>query len=293
MPKKIRPVISLILLIIALAAGAFYVAGHHALLKQLSRTPPLTSLIVLALYIAMFGVLVLILSATLKICQVNLKGSENSLLNSHSLFINFFVPGQGGPAYRGLYLYKKHQLRVKNYIIATLLYYAIYAVVSVCLLLVGSRPWWQTILAVGAAAAVSWGVIQQYTKRAQLDKNSLKLSATNLSYLTAVTVLQTIVQATIYAVELHSVNKHITISQVITYTGAANLALFVSLTPGAIGIRESFLIFTERLHHISSANIIIANIIDRSVYLIFLLILLIITFGWHIKNKQGSVFKLI
>jgi uncharacterized membrane protein YbhN (UPF0104 family) len=110
----------------------------------------------------------------------------------------------------------------------------------------------------------------------------------NVMLLFLATVLQAIVQVTIYAVELHSVNHHISLSQIITYTGAANLALFVSLTPGAIGIRESFLIFTEHLHHISSANIILANVIDRSVYLIFLLILVVLVSIWQIKNKWDS-----
>ena len=210
---------------------------------------------------------------------------ENAKLNVHSLLINFFIPGQAGPAYRGAYLYKRHQLRIKNYVIVTLLYYVFYAVVSVFLLLVARLPWWQTLGALMVVTALGLLAIRKYSARTKVRTDSLDFNPVNISYLFLATILQAVVQVTIYAVELHSANSHIAMSQIITYTGAANLALFVALTPGAIGIRESFLIFTEHLHHISSANIIFANVIDRSVYLAFLLILAAMIAAWHVRNK--------
>jgi uncharacterized membrane protein YbhN (UPF0104 family) len=290
MSKKLRSAISIVLVLITIVFAVIYIADHRPLITQLKHTPLLVSLTVLALYGVMFGVLMLILSASVRICRTKLGKKEHAQLNSHSLFINFFIPGQGGPAYRGIYLNKKHNLRAKNYVIVTLMYYGFYAVVSIALLLISSRPWWQIIGAILLAAAFSLFVINKYSSRIKLNKHSLVLSPINLMYLFLATVLQSLVQLSIYGVELHNVDAHIKLSQVITYTGAANLALFVSLTPGAIGIRETFLIFTEHLHHISSANIIVANIIDRSVYLVFLLMLLVITFGGQalIKYKTGS-----
>lgn len=285
MPKKLRPLISLLLLVAAIAAAVYYLAGHRSLISQLAHTPLSTSLTVLALYVVMFGVLLLIFAASVRICRQRLERRENSLLNAHSLLINFFVPGQGGPAYRGLYLYRRYKLRVKSYIIVTLLYYAVYAIISVCLLLAASRPWWQTFLAAMAVACAGVLAIRRYSKRVKLDKHSLELTVYTVGCLVLATLLQTAVQICIYAVELHSVNGHISLGQIVTYTGAANLALFVALTPGAIGIRESFLIFTRHLHHISSANIIVANVIDRSVYLVFLLLLIVATIGLHLKGK--------
>ena len=66
------------------------------------------------------------------------------------------------------------------------------------------------------------------------------------------------------------------INQVISYTGAANFALFVNVTPGAVGIRETFLFFSEKLHHITNAAIIGSNVLDRSVYIIFLAIMFLV-----------------
>lgn len=284
MPKKLRPILSLVLLAAALVVAIIYLANHPSLLRQLGQTPPLVSLVVLVLYTVMFGVLVLVLDASVRMCRRRLTWGENSLLNSHSLFINFFIPGQGGPAYRGVYLYKKHKLRVKNYIVATLFYYALYAMVNVCLLFSGRRTWWEVLVAVAVVAAASWLVIRRYTRRNGLKTDVLDLSVSTIGYLLLATMLQTALQMVIYGVELHSVNPHIHFSQLVVYTGTANLALFVSLTPGAIGIRESFLIFTEHLNHISSANIIVANVIDRSVYLVFLLLLMVVTIVIHLKG---------
>ena len=155
------------------------------------------------------------------------------------------------------------------------------------MLLFASRPWWQTVLALLIVGAASIIAVQIYSRRSKTNPDSFNLSPANLSYLLLVTVLQAAFQIAIYAVELHSVNSHISLEQSMTYTGAANFALFVALTPGAIGIRESFLLFSRSLHHISSANIVSASIIDRAVFLVFLAILFVVTIIFHTKNKMS------
>lgn len=283
--KKRRPLISLVLILFTLFLASYYLIKHKYLISQLVHTPPLISLSILGLYALMFGVLMLILSSSLRICRLNIADSENAELNARSLFINYFMPGQGGPLYRGLYLNKCHKLKIKNFLAVTLLYYVIYLVVSISLLLIANRPWWQTFLAVSLILLVGISVIRFSSTRGKLKGTKLSLNPKALMYLVIATIVQAIVQTTIYAVELHSVNSHIHISQILTYTGAANLTLFVALTPGAIGIREAFLIFTEHLHHISSANIVVANVIDRSVYLTFLILLLAITIAIQFRGK--------
>ncbi len=195
------------------------------------------------------------------------------------------MPGQGGPAIRGLYLKKRHGLKIRSYVLVSLLYYAMYAVVSAFLLLAGSRPWWWTVLGVLAAGGGSWLVIHIYMRRSKLHEDALDLRPRLLLALLGVTALQTVLQIALYGVELQAVNPHIGFVQIMTYTGAANFSLFVALTPGAIGIRESFLLFSERLHHIGSTTIVAANVIDRGVYLIFLGALFVLTLVLHAKKS--------
>jgi uncharacterized membrane protein YbhN (UPF0104 family) len=61
--------------------------------------------------------------------------------------------------------------------------------------------------------------------------------------------------------------------------------MFAALTPGAIGIREAFLVFTQNLHHISSSTIVAANILDRAIYLVFLGLLFLLVVSTHAKDK--------
>ena len=194
--------------------------------------------------------------------------------------------GQAGPALRGAYLKKYYGLLVRKYIFVTLLYYGFYAVVSALLMLAGSQlPWYLTLLAVLVMAGIGYLVVTWYMRRRKLSEDGLDLSIRSLGFLLLATLLQAFVQMSIYFIELHSVHSHATLKRTLAYTGVANFALFVGLTPGAIGIRESFLVFSERLHHISSANIIAANIIDRSVYLVFLGIMFVVIVMTHVKRK--------
>ena len=179
----------------------------------------------------------------------------------------------------------KH-LKVRNYVFVTLIYYMFYAIISSLLLLVSTRPLWQSLGASILVGIISFIVIYLFVNRSHIKITDLNMSKTNIGLLFGATLLQALIQVAIYGVELHSVNPHIGISQMITYTGAANFALFVALTPGAIGIREAFLLFTRHLHHISSANIIAANVIDRAIFIIVLGILFLLTIGFHAKYKS-------
>jgi uncharacterized membrane protein YbhN (UPF0104 family) len=99
------------------------------------------------------------------------------------------------------------------------------------------------------------------------------------------TALQLAALVGVYYVELSSAAPGVSFGQVLTYTGAANFALFAAITPGAIGIREAFLVFSHNLHHISNTVIVAANIIDRAAYLIVLGIMFIMVLTLHAKDK--------
>lgn len=284
MTKKTRLILSSFIILLTLGGLVYYISKHRNLLTKLSQTPPSVILLILFLYGLWLVSLAFILQAILYMCRKSITASDNILLNAYSLFANFFIPGQAGPALRGVYLKKRNGVRYRDYIYGMLLYYFFYGIVSVVLLLAGSRPWWQTLIALLVTAGLGAVCFQLYTKRLKATGTNL-LGLKGASFLLLATLLQAVIQVGIYFVEVHTVNRHIALHQVITYTGAANLALFVGLTPGAIGIRESFLVLTERLHHISSSVIIEANVIDRAVYLIFLGLLFLLILTMHANKK--------
>jgi uncharacterized membrane protein YbhN (UPF0104 family) len=286
MNRRLRVSLAIVLICLTAAAFGYYINHNRYLLTQLAHTHASTLIWLILLYAAWFIALCLIVWASIRICQKSLDTKEGFLLNAYSTLVNFFVPGQGGIVVRGAYLKRIKKLKVRNYIYVTLIYYMFYAVIACVLLLAASRPLWQTLGSAIIVGVISLVIIHLFTSRSHLQTSELAITKTNLSYLIGATLLQAIIQVAIYGVELHSVNQHISLSQIITYTGAANFALFVALTPGAIGIREAFLLFTRHLHHISSANIVAANVIDRAIFIVVLGILFVITLGFHAKYKS-------
>jgi uncharacterized membrane protein YbhN (UPF0104 family) len=283
MKKYLKPALAVVILAATVGSFIYYAAKHPEILDKLKHLPPATLLLLLALNVVMFGFYVLVTRASLLLYGKHMGKQENLLFNAYSSLINFFGPGQSGPVFRGAYLKKRHNLGVKQYVFATLMYFGFYGVISVLFAFAGSRPWWQTALACIGAAAGSIVVMKWYRARSRLG--NIQWQPRYIGWIGAAAAMQLMTQAAIFAVELHNVGAHASFSQVLSYTGIANLALFVAVTPGSIGIREAFLLFSEKLHHIGSQTIVAANVVDRGVYLVFLGLLFILVITLHAKKK--------
>jgi uncharacterized membrane protein YbhN (UPF0104 family) len=285
MRRKLHLGIAFSLVILTVLAFVYYISHHHNLITKLANTSPTVIISLLLLYGVWFLSMCAVVWISLRICRKSLDIKEGIMLNGYSTLFNFFIPGQGGIALRGAYLKKVKNLSVRKFIFVTLIYYMFYAVISAVLLLINNRPWWQTLGALVVVILLSSSIIYLFRRKSESVAKGLKLTSTNVSILFLITLIQSFVQVAIYAVELHSTNSHISLGQAVTYTGAANFSLFVALTPGAIGIRESFLIFSRHLSHISIANIVSASLIDRAVFIVFLGILFVMTIGFHARYK--------
>lgn len=275
-----RPIVVVFVLVITAVAFIYFFANHPEVGQKLKHTS--LKLIIWLLFLYFLSILALAVTtvATLRICRLTVDKGEAFLLTAYSAVINFFGPLQSGPALRAVYLKKKYDLNLKKYAAASLIYLFFWGVYSGLMLLSGIIKWWLLVLLVLA------GISALLAKRAPAVKQRLEgLDLRWWYYLALATLVQISFVAVIYYSELRSVSPAITFHQAIIYTGAANLALFVSVTPGAIGFRETFLLFSQHLHHISSTNIVAASILDRAVYVIFLLILALFVFLTHAKRQ--------
>jgi uncharacterized membrane protein YbhN (UPF0104 family) len=279
--KLFKNLIAIGIILVTIFCFVYYLSKHPAILTQLKKTPPHLIFILLILY---FGTVIAVgftLLATLRLCNLQLKFKEVIMITVYSTVINFFGPLQSGPVFRAVYLKRKHNLKLKNYSLATLIYYGFYATFSGLFLLSGILKWWLLILVLAGLGSV-------YIFRNSNLKIAVRIRQLNLrslGLLGLVTLIQVALLAVIYYVEVRSIDPRISLDQAIIYTGAANFSLFVALTPGAIGFREAFLVFSRRLHHISLATIVTANVIDRCVYIVMLLVLVVFIFGLHINDK--------
>lgn len=287
MKRKLKLILGPIIIVATLTAFAWYIAKHPAVLDQLRDTSLATVLQIILLYIVILVALTIISVASVQLCRAHMKVGENFLLTSYTALLNFFGPGQSGPGFRGIYLKVRHNIAFKQYIFVTLIYYAFYAIFS-GILLFFAYSWWKTLIASLLIAAFSYLVIRWYVRK---NRRTLMLALPAKVYIRGVgiiaagTLLQIITTTLVYYVELRSVGSHASITQVMAYSGAANFALFVALTPGAIGIREAFLVFSSDIHHISNSTIVAANVLDRAVYLVFLGLVFLLVISMHAQKK--------
>lgn len=252
---------------------------------QLQKTSLATILLVILGYTAMTGVLIVLYKVMTDICKVNIPAKDNMLLTMYSNVVNFFGPLQSGPGFRLVYLKRKYNINVPAYIGVSLLYYVCFAVVSGLMLLSGIFGWWVLIIFGIAVVGICSGMprVLRIPQVRKLIPQVLPIKS--LGVLMLLSVVQVFVVAVIYFSELRSLAPGVSFGQAIIYTGAANFALFVSLTPGAFGFRESFLYFSRDLHGINESTIIAANILDRGIYVAFLGILFLIILGMHGHQK--------
>ena len=101
----------------------------------------------------------------------------------------------------------------------------------------------------------------------------------------SITLLQLMLLSLLYGIELKSVGYEASLSSTLSYTGSSNLALFVAFTPGAVGIREWFILTAQNIHEIPTDIVLSASLYDRAVYILFLGVLFMISSVFHIKKR--------
>ena len=280
--RYLRPVVAILILGLTIAVFARYIVHHPDALHKLAHVNAVTVLLLLGLYCLTLACLAFAQEGTLELCRTKLEHGEAFLLVSYTAIINFFGPLQSGPGFRALYLKKKYGTKLKNYTLATLLYLGFYATFSAVLLLSGVLGWLRLL---GLAAILFVVVLAGIRLQLPFIKKLGALRLRGAFKLGLATAAQVFLMALIFFTELRAVNPHIHFGQALVYTGAANFALFVSLTPGAIGFRESFLLFSQHLHHIDNNTIVNASLLDRGVYIVYLCLLLIAVLGLHTKQR--------
>lgn len=289
--------VALIVLIIAATFAVFanYLITHPEVINQLfSLSAPALILLTIA-YIGTIAANAFVLSVSLRMIGKSVHYSENFNLTGYSSVVNFFGPLQSGPGFRAAYLKQRHGVSIKSFFYATVIFYGFFAAINALVLLVALIPKLTNVAALliaGACAAVAaLGLFTVYKKSAKLRSalRSIKFTSPyfwliglGAFFLSACTTLA-------YFIELIHVDPTVNFVQATVYAAAANLALFVSLTPGAIGFRESFLILSQQLHQIPTNVVFAASIIDRAFYVVFLLALFVALLLFGARAKLRSV----
>lgn len=268
--------LAIIVLVAFFALIGVYIAVDPGIIVRAASIGWVNICLLVLLYCAVVTTNFVILMATVRLCGATLAARESLLLTIYSTVANFFGPLQSGPGVRAAYLKTRVGLRLRDFTLSTLFYYLAFGALNVALLFILLAPW-LSALAVLALVGITVFIWRRY-----------KLGEKGRQFLVIIgaTAAQVVLMGTVFFVELNAVSSHyIDYWRALIYGGSANLSLFVSITPGAIGFREAFLLFAQGLHHVSVADIASAGIVDRAFYILFLGALLVVSSLLHLRGR--------
>lgn len=261
---------------------------HPEVVANLTQTTPFTIFSVILMYAGSIGSLALLLHVLLQLYGKCLPYSEYFLLTAYSSLVNFFGPGQSGPGVRAMYLKVKYGIPFNRFIFGMFMYFAWLILFSGAMLFAPKIPWWLTCscIAILATASAFFIWLVAGPNKTALVPLECQPRLVRMVLMTGIgTAMQIAFLTAAYFAELRSVDSSVTLSQTISFTGAANFSLFVSITPGAIGIREAFLFLSQSIHGISVETITTASALDRAVYLLVLALLGLLVLLTHAAQR--------
>jgi uncharacterized membrane protein YbhN (UPF0104 family) len=283
--RQVRSALGIAILVATVLLFINYGRTHPGTFSQIGQVGLKTLFLVLFLYTLFVATNAVILFVNVQMCSRKISYSDGFLLTAYSTLVNFFGPLQSGPGFRAVYVKNKFGISLKSFGIASLFYYGFYAIFSLCMLLLGFEQTWIGLLVFLAVGAATLNFIR---KRLKSPEAKSLIHPRLIASVALVTFIQVFLISLIYFTELRSIDASISFKQAVIYTGAANFGMFVSLTPGAIGIRESFLLFAERLHHIPESTVLAASLLDRGIYFIFLGGIFALVSLFHVQRRLSS-----
>ncbi len=226
-------------------------------------------------------------------------------------FLNLITPFRGGLIYKTLYLKKKYNFSITNsfemnifiYLcsfllislvnIFTLLYLHIYNKILFFYII-----FFITIILITSFLFYYKQIINKIVKSNKLKKIlpdiDIKIYIKNynikkLYVLLLLNFSSFILICSQIFFSYKSINITLSLDKIVFLSGIMVLSLFVSLTPGNLGIQESIFIFSSKVIKINSIYSFMSSIIIRLTFSSLLLILFIISYFYlHIHNKNTN-----
>lgn len=291
--KNPRIRIALVVLIVGITLVVFgnYLITHPDVIRLIFSLSPAAITLLTMAYIGTILANAFVLSVSLRMMGKKVGFLENASLTGYSSVVNFFGPLQSGPGFRAVYLKQRHGVSLKKFLYATIVFYGFFALINglviaaAVVLRADSALMVPLILGGLAIAAVIIGLAYRFVPKFRSLLHAVKLTDPYFWLIGLGALALSLCTTFAYYIELLHVDTTVNFAQTIIYAAAANLALFVSLTPGAIGFRESFLLLTQQLHQIPGNVVLAASIIDRAFYVVFLLVLFLFLLGIGARTK--------
>lgn len=290
----IRHVISGILLLTILSITGIYILNHLEEIRSALHVSPINLALLSLLdifFITLNGFRVRVLT---KVFDIHLRPSEwlglaatNSLLN--------YLPAQGGTVVRGIYLHKVHNLPLPAFAASVAASYIItfislgtVGLIAILGAFLTQKPVDVELVGV-MAASVAFGLLMAYfgrsikfQARGSIPKRLIQVwdgwsiicnRHQTIRQLALLDLLGGITYACRLLIGFQMVSVRITFWQALMMTPLALLSIIVSLTPGALGVREAFVGWEAAILGLSVGYGIQAAAIERLSSLFWMAIL--------------------
>jgi uncharacterized membrane protein YbhN (UPF0104 family) len=229
---------------------------------------------------------------------------------------NFFGPLLGGASIRAVYLRRVHGLPYSKFTSTLMVYYVVLFGINFALALVGllivdveGTPYLLLALFGGGLVLLVASVFVRLPRRVGVDGSAgttltqrivrhLKdidegwrrlLGMPRLLFeLVGLAALSVAAQFLIAFVSFDAIGADISWAALAVYVSIVAISLLVSVTPGAIGIREAMLFLVSQTLGVTNAEILQVATIDRGVTFALLLILFMVTRSARLRLKLTS-----
>ena len=278
----VRKLVVIGLILLTFGVFAWYVVTHPDVVRTILGLNPIILVLLTLAYALTILANGVILHYSLAYVKRRTSMFDNLILTGYSSIVNFFGPLQSGPGFRAVYLKKKYNIEIKRFLLATFIFYLFFGIINLLVVILAGvieKPSWRPAIlltvVVAAIAAYPLIAIARRKERIRTLIDSMRLKDKNFWLIGAGALGLTLSAGLVYLIELHEIAPSTNVWQTLVYTATANLSLFVSLTPGAIGFRETFLVVSQQLHGIPTDVIITASVVDRAFYVAFLLVMFV------------------
>lgn len=316
--KNLKKYISPILTVLILFLFGIYLYKNPDILSSLKSTNPIYILLIMFLYLFIFYLEALFILVTLKIFKKEIDSNEGMYISVLSRIGNYLLPMRAGAVFRATYLKKKYNFEYSNFLSTLYGYYIIFFLTSSILLFLGlmykaiflNQTYISLILfflsiilamlflivfnlPIEKLFVNSEGILKKVVSFLSKFLNGWKLIVKEKHSFNKLLLLafgNIFVNTIIIYIEFLSIEKVPNILDVLLYTCISGLSLFISITPGSLGLREGVLLITSQSLGLSESEIMRLAVLDRGIMFILLLICMLIIYIFVKRFNLRKVF---
>ncbi|MEN6437830.1 MAG: lysylphosphatidylglycerol synthase transmembrane domain-containing protein [Syntrophobacter sp.] len=308
-----RKTISAATLLVCAIAFYFYIRDHLSEFSSISDVS--VQYVILIGCASLAGLIVngLFLKVLLDEFGIRLGFSEYFSISILTSFGNVFLPMKGGAGFKAVYLKSKYNYDYSYFVAGLAGNYLVCFNVTALTALAGMGLYWSgtgyfnipaAAVFIGIAVAAFWVIffpprafdwIPLRWARAQANQvlsgwNTVRKSGRTVAYLFILASTNVFISSVMCWLEFSAFGMRdaqglpIGIAQSAVFSAIGSLAVFIGLTPAALGVRESLLMFSSEILGISPAQALTASLLDRTVS--FLVLAMLFSFASIYIKKQ-------